>query len=94
MVTLVPVDGIVNADKYIDIINENLEEATVKTNLEEEFIFQQDNDPKHVAKKSMKFFSDSDIELLGWPAQSPDLNPTENLWYVLDSKLPLDKAKE
>ena len=70
--TIVPVDGITNTDKYISIINENLEEETVKMNLEEEFIFQQDNDPKYIAKTSMKFFPDSDIKLLEWPAQSPD----------------------
>ena len=77
--TLVPIDGIMNTDKYISIINNNLEEATVKMNLEEEFIFQQNNDPKHVTKTSMKFFSDSDIKLLEWPAQSLDLKPIENL---------------
>ena len=62
-------------------------------NLEKDFIFQQDNDPKHVAKKSIKFFNDSNIKLLEWPAQSPDLNPIENLWYILDSKIPLDKRE-
>jgi len=62
--------GIMNADKYIEIINENLEEATVKMG-REEFIFQQDNDLKHTAKKSKKFFQDSNIKL-EWPAQSPD----------------------
>ena len=30
--------------------------------------------------------------LLGY--KSPDLNPIENLWYVLDSKLPSDKRKK
>ena len=42
----------------------------------------------------MKFFSDSDIKLLEWPAQSPDLKPIENLSYVLDSKFPWNKRKK
>jgi len=39
---LVQINGIMNADKYIEIINENLEESC-KMGLEE-FIFQQDNE--------------------------------------------------
>jgi len=60
---LVKIDGIMNIDKYIEIINKNLEETAVKMDLEE-FIFQQDNDSKHTTKKSKKFFQDSNIKLL------------------------------
>ena len=38
-----------------------------------DFIYQQDNDPKHtikVAKK--KYFEKNNVEKLEWPAQSPD----------------------
>ena len=61
--TLAPIDGIMNADKFIDIINENLEEAVLKMDLDKEFILQQDNDPKHTAKKSKTFFRNSKIKL-------------------------------
>lgn len=50
--------------------------------MEEEFIFQRDNDPKYIVKKGMKFFSNSDIKLLEWSVQSLDLNTIENLWCV------------
>ena len=89
--SLVQIEGIINADKYIEIINENLEEAVLKMDLEEEFILQQDNNPKHTAKQTNKFFENSNIKLLEWLAQSPDLNPIENLWSVLYSKVPLRK---
>lgn len=81
------IEGMMTAEKYIDILCKNLEESILKLGLENSFIFQQDNDPKHTAKVSTKFFKDCEIKLLEWLPQYPDLNPIENLWNYLDDKV-------
>lgn len=53
---LVYIDSIMKVERYIDILCENLEESVLKLGLKNDFTFQQDNNPKHTAKISTKFF--------------------------------------
>ncbi|GFV29966.1 transposable element Tcb1 transposase [Trichonephila clavipes] len=46
-------------------------------------IFQQDKARPHVARIVQKFFVNHQIELLPWPARSPDLSPIENMWSMV-----------
>jgi hypothetical protein len=52
------------------------------------YLFQQDNDPKHTAGAVQNYIRQSGKLLLdNWSAQSPDLNPIENLFANLDLKM-------
>ena len=50
---------------------------------EREFIFMQKNASVHVSKDTLARFKEKKIQLIAWPACSPDLNPTESLFGIL-----------
>ena len=50
---------------------------------EEEIIFQQDGDPKHMAKIVKDWLSAQKFQTMQWPEQSPDFSPIGNLWALL-----------
>ncbi|GFT77922.1 transposable element Tc1 transposase [Trichonephila clavipes] len=50
-------------------------------------IFQQDNAQPNVARIVQRFFVNHQMELLPWPARSPDLSPIENMWSMVAQQL-------
>ena len=56
----------------------------LEQNTEIPYIFQQDNARIHVSKERKSFLSRCSVEIMEWPACSPDLNPIENIWGVLE----------
>ncbi len=52
-----------------------------------DLIFQQDLAPAHTAKSTKSWLNDHGVGALDWSANSPDLNPIENLWGIVKRKM-------
>lgn len=89
---LVVYEGRLNADAYIELIAGVLPDFIDDLPLDKRSNckFQQDNAPCHKAKKTLKWFKEnllSQVKTMDWPPTSPDLNPIENIWQIIDQRL-------
>lgn len=81
------IQGNMNAIQYISILRDNLFNSAVKLGIADSYYFQQDNDPKHTAYITRLWLLYNVKKRLQTPPQSPDLNPIENLWHILDMQV-------
>ncbi len=77
----------VNAAIYQEILEHFMLPSSNKLYGDADFIFQQDLAPAHTAKATKIWFNDHGVTVLDWPANSPDPNPTDNIWGIVKRKM-------
>ncbi len=78
----------INIAIYQEILEQFILPSADKLYGDADLIFQQDLAPAHTAKGTKSWFNDHGVIVLDWPANSPDLNPTENhLWAIVKRKM-------
>ncbi|GFV65683.1 transposable element Tc1 transposase [Trichonephila clavipes] len=53
-------------------------------------VFQQDNARPHVAKTVKSYLDSQQVQLLPWPAYSPDMSPIEHEWDIVGRRIARD----
>ena len=89
---IICVDGHVNPKKYIGILT-NVVEPFMDDNMPILSKFQHGNMSCHKEKTVCAKIEEMELEVLPWPAKSPDLNPIKNAWKVLKNHVSNEKYK-
>ena len=97
---LVFIEKTLNGAGYADIMRIVIPEATRDIFKDRKWFIVQDAVPLHFTAEVLRVMSDAGVTVIPkseWPPNSPDLNPIENIWAVLKSRVaernPANKAQ-
>ena len=70
--TLCKVDGNINTQKYIAILEDNIWYVIARHFPRNNFLFQDDNAPVHRAAVTRQYCATNGLKFMSWPSQSPE----------------------
>ncbi len=82
---LVVVEGNLSAQRYIDQVLTPHAVPFIRRH-GPGVTLQQDNARPHVARLTTQYLTRNNVDVIQWPAVSPDLNPIEHIWDELGRK--------
>uniref|UniRef100_A0A8C1G2M4 Transposase n=1 Tax=Cyprinus carpio TaxID=7962 RepID=A0A8C1G2M4_CYPCA len=79
--------GTINAERYIQVLEQHMLPSRRRLFQGRPCIFQHDNARPHTASITTSWLRRRRIRVLKWPACSPDLSPIENIWRIIKRKM-------
>ncbi len=73
-------EGTMNAERYIKDLEQHMLPSRWR-------LFQQDNAKPHTTAITIAWLHSRRVQVLNWPAYSPDLSPIENIWHTIKLKM-------
>lgn len=79
--------GNMNKEQYLYVLQTRVMQQMLDWFPRGDGVFMHDKAPCHTARICSNFLSTQQFSVLDWPGNSPDLNPIENLWKIIKSRL-------